>query len=73
MPWFLAAANGVSHPCAHRIDAPCSSDRHIAQQAASNRGIIPAAHWSVKGCKKAADLQLQVCSCVQGYVLTHLL
>ena len=43
-----------------RIDAPCSSDRHVLQQSALARGVIPTTLWSSRGCKKAADLQLQL-------------
>ncbi|GLI58781.1 hypothetical protein VaNZ11_000537 [Volvox africanus] len=44
------------------VDAPCSSDRHVLQQAASaQRGVIAAADWSLAGCKRIADEQLQLC------------
>ena len=47
-------------PLSPRIDAPCSSDRHVLQQSALSRGVIPTSQWSYRGCKKAADLQLQL-------------
>ncbi|GIL70532.1 hypothetical protein Vretifemale_1270 [Volvox reticuliferus] len=44
------------------VDAPCSSDRHVLQQATSTqRGVIAAADWSLAGCKRIADEQLQLC------------
>jgi 16S rRNA C967 or C1407 C5-methylase (RsmB/RsmF family) len=45
------------------LDAPCSSDRHILQQAAgtARTGATGAvAEWSVAGCKRIAALQLQL-------------
>ncbi|KAG2429203.1 hypothetical protein HYH02_014135 [Chlamydomonas schloesseri] len=44
------------------VDAPCSSDRHVMQQAATTaRGVISASEWSLDGCKRIADEQLQLC------------
>ncbi|PNW74307.1 hypothetical protein CHLRE_13g602300v5 [Chlamydomonas reinhardtii] len=44
------------------VDAPCSSDRHVMQQAATtSRGVISASDWSLEGCKRIADEQLQLC------------
>ncbi|KAG2427246.1 hypothetical protein HXX76_012442 [Chlamydomonas incerta] len=44
------------------VDAPCSSDRHVMQQAATtSRGVISASEWSLEGCKRIADEQLQLC------------
>ncbi|GAX74703.1 hypothetical protein CEUSTIGMA_g2151.t1 [Chlamydomonas eustigma] len=57
------------------IDAPCSSDRHVMQQSLSNRGMIPSTQWTLQGCKKIADLQLQLllsglrCAKVGGLVV----
>ncbi|GLC43107.1 5-methylcytosine rRNA methyltransferase nsun4 [Pleodorina starrii] len=44
------------------VDAPCSSDRHVLQQAAQQqRGAIAEADWSLAGCRRIADEQLQLC------------
>ncbi|KXZ52945.1 hypothetical protein GPECTOR_8g32 [Gonium pectorale] len=44
------------------VDAPCSSDRHVLQQAATAaRGSIAAADWSLDSCRRIADEQLQLC------------
>ncbi|EFJ51010.1 hypothetical protein VOLCADRAFT_103645 [Volvox carteri f. nagariensis] len=42
------------------VDAPCSSDRHVIQQATTQqRGAVAAADWSLAGCRRIADEQLQ--------------
>ncbi len=43
------------------LDVPCSSDRHVLQRAALQpRAGVPAGEWSEAGCKRLADLQLQL-------------
>ena len=63
----LISANTLPSPlpcpriAPHRIDAPCTADRHVLQQAAAaSRGAVYSTQWSGRGIKAAADLQLQV-------------
>ncbi|KAL6751043.1 S-adenosyl-L-methionine-dependent methyltransferase [Haematococcus lacustris] len=43
------------------LDVPCSSERHVVQQAlAAARGQVSASQWSVAGCRALAGLQLQL-------------
>lgn len=48
------------------VDAPCSSDRHVLQQAATKGGAISRRDWSLRHCKECADLQVQVSCQAQG-------
>jgi 16S rRNA C967 or C1407 C5-methylase (RsmB/RsmF family) len=42
------------------LDAPCSSDRHVLQQAVRRDGAISHSEWSVAKCKEIAQLQTKV-------------
>lgn len=42
------------------VDVPCSSDRHVVQQAAARGGALTRADWSVQQCQKLADTQVKV-------------
>ncbi|GFR43853.1 hypothetical protein Agub_g4979, partial [Astrephomene gubernaculifera] len=63
------ARNQAARYDAVLVDAPCSSDRHVLQQAvagaggggAGGKGQMAAADWSLEGCKRIADEQLQLC------------
>ena len=48
------------------VDAPCSADRHVLQQAATRRGVVSPTDWSVNGCTRLATAQLQVCGRAGG-------
>lgn len=39
------------------IDAPCSSDRHVAQQAVGRGGVVRSSDWTVQRCKSLAKDQ----------------
>eukprot|EP00775_Hariotina_reticulata_P005225 gene5224-5462_t len=41
------------------LDAPCSSERHVVQQALAAGGQVAASSWSVERCRMLADLQLK--------------
>jgi 16S rRNA C967 or C1407 C5-methylase (RsmB/RsmF family) len=42
------------------LDAPCSSDRHVLQQALRRNGSISASEWSAAKCKDIGALQAKV-------------
>jgi hypothetical protein len=42
------------------LDAPCSSERHVVQQAVQGVGAVPGSSWSKEHCKQLATLQLKV-------------
>lgn len=42
------------------LDAPCSSDRHVLQQALKRDGAISQSEWSVARCKDIGQLQTKV-------------
>ena len=42
------------------IDAPCSSDRHVVQQAKMGVTGVLQSEWSIKRCKELAKLQLRL-------------
>jgi hypothetical protein len=47
------------------LDAPCSSERHVVQQAVQGGGVVPASSWSKEHCKQLAALQLKVSCAAQ--------
>ena len=42
------------------VDAPCTSERHVIQQAVANGQGIAARDWSAAGCKEMASLQVKL-------------
>jgi 16S rRNA C967 or C1407 C5-methylase (RsmB/RsmF family) len=50
------------------LDAPCSSERHVVQQAVQGGGVVSASSWSKEHCKQLAALQLKVSCAVQLHV-----
>jgi hypothetical protein len=42
------------------LDAPCSSERHVVQQAVQGGGAVPGSSWSKEHCKQLAAQQLKV-------------
>ena len=60
------------------VDAPCTSERHVLQQAAAaHRQSISSRDWSVRACQEAAALQVKLltaackvgaCQAQQGYL-----
>ena len=43
------------------VDAPCTSERHVLQQAAAaHRQSISGRDWSVRACQEAAALQVKL-------------
>lgn len=42
------------------LDAPCSSERHVVQQAVQAGGVVPASSWSKERCQQLAAQQLKV-------------
>jgi hypothetical protein len=42
------------------LDAPCSSERHVVQQAVQGGGAVPGSSWSKEQCKQLAAVQLKV-------------
>ncbi|WIA40814.1 hypothetical protein OEZ86_004492 [Tetradesmus obliquus] len=42
------------------LDAPCSSERHVVQQAVQGGGVVPGSSWSKERCKQLAGQQLKM-------------
>ena len=43
------------------VDAPCSSDRHVLQQAAARgSGVVSRADWSLQRCRRIAAQQVKL-------------
>lgn len=42
------------------VDAPCTSERHVVQQAASDAGRGSKSRWSLHQCKEMAALQVKL-------------
>lgn len=55
------------------VDAPCSSERHVAAAACQGTGLVSASSWSVTHCNQLAALQLKVSTAVGAQSSTKLL
>ena len=56
------------------MDAPCTSERHVLQQAAAaHRQSISSRDWSVRACQEAAALQVKLltAACKVGACQAH--
>lgn len=42
------------------VDAPCTSERHMVQQAAKDAGKGAKSHWSMHACEDMAALQVKL-------------